>query len=311
MTHQTACPVCGAPASLESRAKGHIVSRCTQCAHWFWQREQTSTVIENERANYETYVYDAIKLEDIPQVVFTVLEGLTATFERYRSTGRLLDVGFGVGALLSVAKKRGWQTHGIEASRVAVEDARARDLGSVVQGDVLAPPWRDGFFDVVVMTELVEHIADARPFLAVAHRLLRPGGLLYLTTPNGRGLSARVLGAGWSVVCPPEHVHLFSEDSIARALTSVGFGPVRVRSQGVFVHELAGAARALLGGPSRASAPDAAANVPNGDARTGAAYALNSRLMGSHAGRFVKRAINAGAGRLRLGDNLVVFAERT
>ena len=53
---------------------------------------------------------------------------------------------------------------------------------------------------MVSIIEVIEHVADVSALLAASRRLLRPGGALYVTTPHGRGISARLLGTSWSVV---------------------------------------------------------------------------------------------------------------
>jgi len=84
----------------------------------------------------------------------------------------------------------------------------------------------------------VEHITAVGPLLAGIARVLRPGGLLWATTPHARGISARILGASWSVVDPPSHLQLFSIRGLRKLLRRSGFDEVLIDAEGVNPQEL-------------------------------------------------------------------------
>jgi SAM-dependent methyltransferase len=81
----------------------------------------------------------------------------------------------------------------------AIELARTRLGSRIAAADVLQPdqplPYADGAFDLVVSMDVIEHVPDPRPWLAETWRVLRPGGRLFLTTPNYASVSLRVLEA--------------------------------------------------------------------------------------------------------------------
>lgn len=225
---------------------------------------------------------------DVPAFVATQLQGVVASFARFRGTGRLLDVGFGAGTLLDQAQLQGWSCWGSELSSGAVAAARARGW-ELHEGHVDALDAPAGSFDVVCMVELLEHVPDPLEHVAAAARLLRPGGLLYGTTPNGAGMSARVLGTRWSAVAAPEHLQLFAGRALRDLLTRNGFA-ARVRAEGVNPHELLAAGR---GGRTVAAGE-----------RVRSGYELNEALISSAHGRVVKRAMNAALRMAALGDSL-------
>ena len=103
----------------------------------------------------------------------------------YRSGQRLLDIGCGVGAVLGVIGQAfpGLALAGIDIAReqIAAAGEHLERLGLAADlraGDARALPWPDDSFDHVYMMWFLEHVADARPFLAEARRVLAPGGTL-------------------------------------------------------------------------------------------------------------------------------------
>src|SRR5437879_737827 len=102
---------------------------------------------------------------------------------------RILDAPCGAGALVASLNEVGFEAWGAdlqpEAQAVLGERFRCGDLNSQL-------PWPEASFDVVVSVEGIEHIENRFGFLREVHRLLRPGGLLVITTPNIVSLRSRV-----------------------------------------------------------------------------------------------------------------------
>ena len=157
-----------------------------------------------------------------PEWVEHRLEEVAGTFESYRRTGNWLDVGCGAGTLMRAARSQGWEVVGPRSRRRprrpcarGIRRPRRRARRSCRSSRQ---------FDVVCIVEVVEHVEDPRALVADAARLLRPGGALYVTTPHGRGISARLLRTNWSVVAPPEHLQLFSLAGLAPRSVEAGLG---------------------------------------------------------------------------------------
>lgn len=136
--------------------------------------------------------------------------------------GRLLDVGCALGFLLEVASERGWQPEGMDLSPWAC--ARARELtGLTVHQDEITSARRSAAYDAVTMFDVIEHTYDPGAALESCARLLRPGGLLYLITPNVGGIQRHLLGRHWFHFKPLEHTYYFDRRSLGRFLEAVGF----------------------------------------------------------------------------------------
>jgi 2-polyprenyl-3-methyl-5-hydroxy-6-metoxy-1,4-benzoquinol methylase len=141
---------------------------------------------------------------------------------------RILDVGCGTGLNASHLAARGHTVVGTDVSSVAIEKFRQNGFAGIVcdmekAGGVPLP---DAGFDLVFASEVIEHIADTSTFLTELRRLVRPGGLLVLSTPNSAFWPYRLLalaGRTPSEVQHPGHVRFFSKRSLARAIQSAGF----------------------------------------------------------------------------------------
>jgi 2-polyprenyl-3-methyl-5-hydroxy-6-metoxy-1,4-benzoquinol methylase len=109
--------------------------------------------------------------------------------ERYR----LLEIGCGSAGLAKALASVGVEYEGLEIDPRMVESSKARGVGTVVQGDLLSFD-SDKKYDVVAASQVLEHIVSPRGFVARAHALLVPGGVLHLDVPNHDSLAGRVMG---------------------------------------------------------------------------------------------------------------------
>jgi SAM-dependent methyltransferase len=139
---------------------------------------------------------------------------------------RLLDVGCGGGALMARMRSRGWEVEGIDIDQAALEVARAAGLpvrSATVAELVAEDPLPR--FDVIALDHVLEHLHDPVASLRDVRHLLRPGGVLWLATPNLAGLGHRTFGRSWMHLDPPRHLVLFSPGALASALAAAGFAP--------------------------------------------------------------------------------------
>ena len=135
--------------------------------------------------------------------------------------GRLLDVGASTGFFLRVAREGGWQAVGLEPSRWAADLAR-RDGFRVENGTLDAPPFEPESFDALTLWDVIEHVSDPRGTLAAAWSLLKPGGVIGLTTMDVGSLVARLLGPRWPHLMRM-HLWYFQAAHVVRLLEEVGF----------------------------------------------------------------------------------------
>jgi 2-polyprenyl-3-methyl-5-hydroxy-6-metoxy-1,4-benzoquinol methylase len=148
---------------------------------------------------------------------------------------RLLDVGSSSGALLMTARALGIAAEGVEPSAEAAETARRAGL-KVFTGFLEAAGFPDSAFDAVILMEVIEHLREPRPMLAQCRRVLKPGGILLITTPNVASWTASTMGARWdgfSLMAMGGHVSFFSPGSIRTISERTGFEAVRIDTRNV------------------------------------------------------------------------------
>jgi methionine biosynthesis protein MetW len=123
--------------------------------------------------------------------------------------GRMLDVGCGDGSAVKTAQDLGWSAEGVDFDPQAVEVARHKGL-QVHLGGLTDCRYPDDSFDLVLMNHVIEHVHDPLATLGEIRRLLRVGGMLVVTTPNGGCWGHRHFGADWRGLEPPRHLYIFN-----------------------------------------------------------------------------------------------------
>lgn len=143
-------------------------------------------------------------------------------------SGTLLDIGAATGILMHEAKSKGWQVSGVEPSLWAVAEAQKRYALDIVAGTLESGRFESESFDVVTLLDVIEHVPAPRSLLVEIHRILKPSGLLVLSTPNIGSIIARILGPKWWHI-RRAHQYYFTWQTIRRLLAETGFVVVRKR----------------------------------------------------------------------------------
>jgi SAM-dependent methyltransferase len=147
------------------------------------------------------------------------------SFHSRKGRGRLLDIGCNEGRGLEFYRANGFQAEGLELNSLAVAAARAR--GFKVYEEPL-----DGFlpaepYDVIVMSNVLEHFLDFRRALEDVRRLLAAKGEVWISLPNSRSWLRRRFGRAWINWHVPFHIVHFSPKTLKKALEEAGFEVVR------------------------------------------------------------------------------------
>jgi SAM-dependent methyltransferase len=141
---------------------------------------------------------------------------------------RLLDLGCGNGDFLIQIREAGWDAIGLEPDPDAVAAARAQGL-NVEQGLLDDDLFQEASFDAITMSHVIEHLHDPIATLRRCFRILKPGGKLWIATPNLDAPGHRAYGVHWRALEPPRHLVIFTLGSLHQACRKAGFRPQTVR----------------------------------------------------------------------------------
>jgi len=217
---ETACNVCGAAERKHLFQKqGFAFHRCVSCTHIYVSPRvpaEVGAAIAHERDDADQH---SALME-----VQKFYAGAVCSLLRARAPGsRLLDVGFGRGYLLELARSFGFDSYGVETSLAQLGRLDERMGGRLHEGGTTdeALPW--GSFDVVIMSHVLEHLEQPRDVLSRVHAALNPEGIIYIAVPDMRSAQFQVFGKHWEAITPLSHLQYFNQASLGRLLEEAGF----------------------------------------------------------------------------------------
>jgi 2-polyprenyl-3-methyl-5-hydroxy-6-metoxy-1,4-benzoquinol methylase len=179
---------------------------------------------------YKNYSYD--KAVFVSPITIKRYNEILDVFEKYRSTGRLLDVGCGVGLFLEVAITRGWEVYGTEYSERAVEICQSKGI-NMKRGALAAKDFGGLEFDVVTSFEVIEHISNPQEDMREVIALMRKGGLFYCTTPNFNALMRYYLKSDYDIIGFPEHLSYYTPSTLSFLCERMGLTTLKVKADGI------------------------------------------------------------------------------
>jgi len=168
---------------------------------------------------------------------------------RISQTGRLLDVGCGIGTFLEIAQAHGWEIYGTEVSRYCVQYTNEKLGLNTVYGDITEIPLPEKYFDVVTLWHVLEHTSSPSKNLAIVNSLLKDNGFIVIEVPNVEyyvpyffhALLRQKLHKQYLYGQEGDEIHhlyFFSQSTIKRLLEKTGFQVVKMVIGNVGYHEI-------------------------------------------------------------------------
>jgi len=151
------------------------------------------------------------------------------SFHRRRGAGLLLDVGCNEGRGLNIYRKNGFDPEGLELNEVAAREAR--DRGFTVYTELLEKFQPDQLYDIVVLSNVIEHSLDPKIMLNHVNRILKTGGKVWISCPNVDSWQRKVFGKYWINWHVPFHIFHFSKNTLAKILKGSGFKIIKEKPQ--------------------------------------------------------------------------------
>ncbi len=220
------------------------ILECSGCGVWYLSPRPAIEELPGFYVNYHTHsraVVGNVGRESwsryfkqlCRRVYFGAIPGARDFEERFLGAvkpGRLCDVACGNGSWLARMKARGWQVVGVDVDAQAASVACETYGVPVYVGAFEKASMPENSFDAITICHGIEHVADPVETLRSCFRLLRPGGLLSVITPNTRSLGSRWFRARWRGLEPPRHLVLFSPRLLRSVLQREGFSILRLET---------------------------------------------------------------------------------
>ena len=231
------CPLCGFDTSgkLWSRDGAEYV-RCSRCSLIY---ENPRFTAEELKSFYSRESYFVNKRDTSPAGYSDYFSQCTGALLREyfdivmcsvpgRTAVRFLDIGCGPGGLVELALAQGWEASGLELSSWAANIGKEKGL-PIIEGTLESIRFPESHFDVISLFDVLEHLPNPREPVREIHRILKPGGVVIVETPNIGGLFARTVYRERSdLVKPRAHICLYTPATARRLFAGAGFAPVKV-----------------------------------------------------------------------------------
>ncbi|HEV2801776.1 MAG TPA: class I SAM-dependent methyltransferase [Pyrinomonadaceae bacterium] len=215
-------------------AKTRIV-KCRSCGLIFPNPMPYPSGEDTRYTNVSDYFEDVMAVEDEAQRRLGDTLAREAERRLGGRRGRFLDVGCGRGEVVRAAAERGWDAEGCDISAEFVRYAREKNGVRAHAATLEQMQYPDASFDAVTLVEVIEHLYEPATTVRELSRIVRPGGVVYLSTPNEESvyqslgnLYYKARGRDWVVnLCPTwnlYHIHGFSPRSLRYVLEEHAFG---------------------------------------------------------------------------------------
>jgi SAM-dependent methyltransferase len=146
---------------------------------------------------------------------------------KFKPEGRVLDVGCGTGSFLLQMIEKGYEVYGQDISKTTCDILRSRVGAQCFDAPLEKCNFRSGFFDIITLWHVLEHVEDPNTLLTEVHRILKPEGLLVIEVPNYNSIVVKLFGRYSSFLGTPLHLYSFSVRTLEMILIKNGFLCVR------------------------------------------------------------------------------------
>lgn len=225
------CPACSAVNSKSKFIKNGInYVECDGCKTLYVTPRPTPEVLEwfykgsPNYAYWNEVIFPASEVARTQRIFVPRVDRLLEICRKYKvETTAILEIGAGFGTFCAEIKKRNVfkRVVAVEPTPDLAKTCRERGLEVLEQPVEKIELDAADLFDVVASFEVIEHLFSPADFINNMTRLLKPGGVLMLTCPNGQGFDIETLGAASNTV-DHEHLNYFNPQSLAKLLTDCG-----------------------------------------------------------------------------------------
>jgi 2-polyprenyl-3-methyl-5-hydroxy-6-metoxy-1,4-benzoquinol methylase len=224
------CDLCGGdnPRVIQEAESPFKVVRCNNCGLAF---VAPLPDVDSLSTHYHHEEYYRAWIEKQKAQRLRLWQRRFRDMQRFRRSGKLLDVGCGLGTFVKISKDNGFDATGTEVSDFAVQYAYEAYGLNIIPGALEALRFPDDCFDVVTIWHVLEHLPSPRATLTEIHRILKKGGMLAVAVPN---INEHIFRFAYRLVRGRElklfsvddkelHLYHFSQKTLQLILEKTGF----------------------------------------------------------------------------------------
>ncbi len=215
------CRVCGdSHTGLFAEKDGYAYARCAACGFVFLDPMPDAAALAGQ------YAGEAISAEAYPKAAsrFRRARVKALRFVRYIRGNETIDLGCGGGFMVEAMRRLGARATGVDVNPGAIAYASRRFAHNRFYCDDLAAFEGRGLaFDFVYASEVMEHLPDIGAFMRLIARITRPGGHVYVTTPDIGHWRVPDDVTEWDMFSPPMHVQFFNRRCLGVLFERHGF----------------------------------------------------------------------------------------
>jgi 2-polyprenyl-3-methyl-5-hydroxy-6-metoxy-1,4-benzoquinol methylase len=213
------CPLCSGLDLKELwQINRYSVASCQKCSLVFVKNHVTTDELIAHYAAMDDASYGDSNVDCLNHY-YLALGAMIR--RRFPQPGRLLDVGCSRGWFLDTMKE--WECHGNEITDTYGMTAREKHGDRIFIGPFEEYPMSEGYFDVITLQDVFDHIREPLAMLEKCYRLLKPGGLIAIKVHSISCLYAKLTGRHFYAVMPPSHLFYYDKRTLAQMLEKGGF----------------------------------------------------------------------------------------
>ncbi len=211
------CLICSSKTETKiANLANYSILKCPDCSLRFLDPMPSEDCLAEFYASHENFNHYA-------KVAERKLKSGAAKIKRlmkYAPSGSFIDIGCSTGANVEAARRLGFSSSGIDLCRESIEFAQKNFPGCDFKVGSLEAV--DAEFDLVFCTEVLEHVTKPHEFIESIARIMKPGAVLYMTTPDAGHFRVPRDFARWKHVHAPDHLAYYQLSTVKRLLGEHG-----------------------------------------------------------------------------------------
>lgn len=220
------CCICGSNQSkIKFESSSFVLEECIECQ--MLRKNYKAELNKEAVQKIQDKVYSDLGRLKIPMMKKMSKDRFDLLYQQ-KKNGRLLEIGCATGEFLDIASEQGFESTGLEASKLYSDYAKSRGL-RIVNG-YLEDLKREETFDVISMFHLFEHIEEPNDFLANLSIHLDKDGVIMFVVPNQGSFTNKIFGYHHPVYQQTDHLFFYNQKTLSSILEKNGFKILSIQS---------------------------------------------------------------------------------